>query len=414
MIVVDLALWQAALRLTRRRAWRVLISVFLGVQLTAMVFTIARIEWASHVPKILLLTVMIWHYIALATLLLLVTAGIFIWGVRRMTKHSRREAAAPAANPLAAHALTRREFLGAALLAPPLISTGLGGMALARLDNLRVRRFTLSIPSLPRALDGATIAHLTDVHVGRLMCGDLLRDIVARTNRLRCDLVVMTGDLVDHSLSYLPEAIAMMQAIEAPGGLWMVEGNHDLADDGGEFGRRIRAAGLKLLQDETAVAFVRGHPMQILGLKWMMGMARSLGGRFDHVTAEQLRLLLKQCQPQAFPLLLAHHPHAFDAAASVGLPLTLAGHTHGGQFMLNQRYGLGSVLFRYWSGLYTRGNSHLVVSNGVGTWLPLRINAPAEIVHITLRCPQTAGQGVAGLRAPWMCAGGWYGSTAPV
>jgi predicted MPP superfamily phosphohydrolase len=43
-------------------------------------------------------------------------------------------------------------------------------------------------------------------------------------------------------------------------------------------------------------------------------------------------------------------------------------------------------MFRYWSGLYRRGRSQLVVSNGVGTWLPFRINAPAEIVHLTLRC----------------------------
>lgn len=72
--------------------------------------------------------------------------------------------------------------------------------------------------------------------------------------------------------------------------------------------------------------------------------------------------LLAARNPAAFPILLAHHPHAFDPAAAAGLPLTLAGHTHGGQLMLNAETGFGPMMFRYWSGLYTRAHSHLVAS----------------------------------------------------
>ena len=89
--------------------------------------------------------------------------------------------------------------------------------------------------------------------------------------------------------------------------------------------------------------------------------------------------------PEAFTILLAHHPHAFDRAAAAGIPLTLSGHTHGGQLMLTRNIGAGPLLFKYWSGLYRKGPSALAVSNGVGNWFPLRINAPAEILHLTLR-----------------------------
>jgi hypothetical protein len=85
-----------------------------------------------------------------------------------------------------------------------------------------------------------------------------------------------------------------------------------------------------------------------------------------------------------FPILMAHHPHAFDAAIAEGLPLTLSGHTHGGQIMLTDDIGAGPVLFRYWSGLYRKDGCSLVVSNGVGNWFPLRTHAPAEIMHVTL------------------------------
>ena len=53
--------------------------------------------------------------------------------------------------------------------------------------------------------------------------------------------------------------------------------------------------------------------------------------------------------------------------------------------MLNAETGFGPMMFRYWSGHYTRGDSHLIVSNGVGNWFPLQTRAPAEIIHITLR-----------------------------
>jgi uncharacterized protein len=69
----------------------------------------------------------------------------------------------------------------------------------------------------------------------------------------------------------------------------------------------------------------------------------------------------------------------------VQLPLTLPGHTHGGQLMLNAPAGFGPLMLRYWSGHYTDGDSHLIVSNGVGNWFPLRTRAPAEIIYLTIQ-----------------------------
>jgi hypothetical protein len=286
------------------------------------------------------------------------------------------------------NAPTRREFIGAcAALAPPLFTVGLTGVALAQLNRLRVRCFTLSIPTLPRALDGITLAHVTDIHVSGLTSARVLREMINTTNALRADLVLMTGDLIDYHLADLSEGIALVKVMEGRYGLWTIEGNHDLAVDGGEFERRVKAAGVPFLLDESAVAHVRGYPVQIFGLRWMDGG----GGQRDRVTALQVHHVLKQRQPDAFPILLAHHPHAFDAAVKADLPLTLAGHTHGGEIMFDSQHGAGSAFFRYWSGLYARGRSQLIVSNGIGNWLPIQINAPAEIVHLTLRCAGTHG-----------------------
>ena len=74
-----------------------------------------------------------------------------------------------------------------------------------------------------------------------------------------------------------------------------------------------------------------------------------------------------------------------DPAATAGLPLTLAGHTHGGQLMLTDHIGAGPLRFRYWTGLYRKAAGQLFVCNGVGNWFPLRVNAPCEIVKLTLK-----------------------------
>jgi uncharacterized protein len=153
-----------------------------------------------------------------------------------------------------------------------------------------------------------------------------------------------------------------------------------LIENGLEFERRVKASDIPFLLDESVIVSVRGSPIQLLGLSW----TRARQNR-DQAISLSVRNLLEQRQADVFPILLAHHPHAFDAAAEAEMPLTLSGHTHGGQLMLNERLGFGPALFRYWSGLYTRGESKLVVSNGVGNWFPLRTNAPAEIIHLTLR-----------------------------
>jgi len=387
MLVLDVIWWVAGVRLTKNWLARLAVSVFIAAQIAGLLSFIAgrwwHAGWLRQMPKAALAEVIIWHFFGLAIVLSLAIARFSTWTVRGMARLAgvrRNPPATPVAN---GNALTRREFLGAGLaLTPPLFTVGMTSVALAQLSHFRVRRFTLSIPTLPRALDGVTLAHVSDIHVGTLTRGRVLRDVVNATNAMRADLVLLTGDLINDALADLSEGIALVKAMEGRYGLWMIEGNHDLIENGAEFERRVKAAGVPFLLNESAVAPVRGYPVQFFGLRWMRGDNR----RRDLVTAGWMRELMRQRQPDAFPILLAHHPHAFDAAVEAELPLTLSGHTHGGQLMLNSHVGCGPAMFRYWSGLYARGRSQMIVSNGVGNWFPLRINAPAEIVHVTLRC----------------------------
>jgi uncharacterized protein len=399
LLVVDLLWLTAAVRLLRRARWRpgVLIahSLFVALQFAGLIIVIlARWpEFPFELPRIGTVAVYVWHLLFLPVLLPLMLIGgliglvvAFFRGPKRapimQATHIR-----PLAPAAAAPVMDRRSFLGTvAVLAPPVLSLGLTGIAMRQLEHFRVRRFTIPIVNLPASLDGATIAHVSDMHVGRFTTGEVLHEMTAAVNGLRADIILMTGDLINSSLEELPEAIAAVRRLDAPGGVYTVEGNHDLFQGRVEFERRVKDAGIALLVNETANVTLRGHPVNLLGLRWgAPGFGVTRPQSTDAAIRVSFDQLLAQRNPDAFPILLAHHPHAFDEAVDDGLPLTLAGHTHGGQLMLNEETGFGPMMFRYWSGLYTRVNSHLVVSNGVGNWFPLRVSAPAEVIHITLR-----------------------------
>ncbi len=290
--------------------------------------------------------------------------------------------------PAAASAITRRQMMGrvAAVAVPPMI-VGAGSIgAIAQFGEFRVRRITVRVKGLAPALEGMTIAHLSDFHAGRFMTPPMMRRVVDTTNEMQPDLVVITGDLIDYALRDLPAAIdEVLRLRPANGfrsGVAMCIGNHDLIDSGPEFARQVRAAGIPFLTNSVKTLDLGGRLIQLGAIHWYQK---------ESMTEAAVQFVAKGIDRGAgagqggLPILLAHHPHAFDEAARQGIPLTLSGHTHGGQIMATKDFGAGSMMFRYVSGLYAKDNgSQLVVSNGIGNWFPLRINAPAEILRLTL------------------------------
>ena len=383
MVSLDIIWWIVFARLTNHGVARVIVSIFmLAMMLGLIAIIVARMsrgDWDRLIPKFAVSAIFIWHFIGLG---LLAIIGVLLIPISLGQKILSHRAPAKVETTTESSGWTRRDFFrftGAML--PPIFTFGLTGIAMAQLNNVRVRRFVLPIADLPKELDGVTIAQVSDMHVGRFTKGEVLQKTIRLVNEMHADLVLLTGDLINDALADLDTGLELARQMEARFGVAIIEGNHDLIEDPREFETRVRASGIPFLLDESMIVDVRGVPVQLLGLRW----TRVYGEGRDSAIGAEVRKLLEQRTPDAFPILLAHHPHAFDAAAEAGMPLTLSGHTHGGQLMLNEQLGFGPVMFRYWSGLYQRGASKLIVSNGVGNWFPLRVNAPAEIVHLTLR-----------------------------
>lgn len=396
LVTANVAWWWIADRLARRlpqaRWWRGLTAAFVAVQF-ALVAWILGGRWLSPRadvgPGLVVSTVAyVWQMLVLPIVLIgAVAVGVLAvawWVVRRVRGRGVRPAATvaleavTAVGPAAAEGWTRRKVLKAAVVVAPPLLTGVGvGASLAQLQSFRVRRITVPLANLPWELEGVRIASVSDLHVGTFTVASVLRRVVEATSALNVDLVVMPGDLINNRLSDLSDALDAVVNIQSRHGTFMCIGNHDLIENGPEFVRRAKLR-TGLLVDEAAVVNVRGVPVQVLGLPWTRG---------EEQIGASVRRLAGRVQAGAFPILVAHHPHAFDGAAEAGIPLTFAGHSHGGQLMASENVGFGPWMYRYWSGLYrkpVRDGAALVVSNGVGHWYPVRFGAPAEIIEVTL------------------------------
>lgn len=360
-------------------AWRIGLSLGMVILLSGFGWIILsrREVVIAQIPAELYALVLLWGLIFLPLLAVPSMVGWSVWSLAKRIFFPRKAVAETTEERQEKSKWSRRRVLGALATSLPLLATlGTGAFSLPRITRFRVRNLTVSLKELPEALDGIRIAHITDTHVGKFTRGQVLDQIVATTNSLEADLVLFTGDLIDNSIRDLPIAVRMMQQLKAKSGVFLIEGNHDLFEDAVAFEKGVRDGGITMLRNEVASVQVRGSTVQLLGIVWKHG---------EEEMAEDVDTVSAMRDPAAFPILLAHHPHAFDRAAERGIPLTLAGHTHGGQLMLSQEIGAGPAMFRYWSGLYRKAERALVVGNGTGNWFPLRLNAPAEIIHLTLR-----------------------------
>ncbi len=240
-------------------------------------------------------------------------------------------------------------------------------------QDVVVREKEMSSPLWPREFDGLRIGHVSDFHLGELMPIAKAIDVVQCLGRHQPDLIACTGDVVDLDHVEVEQLMAAMAEISPPLGSFVVLGNHDELHDPEGLVRLAAEAGLTVLRNETARINRNGDALLVAGIDW----ARSAVACSHHVDAA--------CTGGAH-VLLTHNPKAFLRAADLGIPVTLAGHTHGGQIAMKKRPNTNlALLHRRSAGAFETNGSMLYVTNGVGAWFPLRVNCPAEIAILTLR-----------------------------
>lgn len=285
--------------------------------------------------------------------------------------------------------LARRRFLkigASAVAAGPFVLSGYGTLVGRR--RFEIEHFELPIAGLSGALSGFTVVQLTDIHVGPFMPPEELAAYVDAVNRLKPDLIALTGDFVASSPIEAAPCAETLAALKARYGIYACLGNHDAyAGIEEDLSRMFAEKGIRMLRNDAASHRIHDTTLNVLGIDDLRAGDPDLPRALDAAAKDtgEVRLLL------------SHRPEIFPVAAHNGIEVVLAGHYHGGQVKLGPKTANLSVarfLTPYVEGLYhlsrrsTGGakDSVLFVGRGVGiTGVPIRINCPPQIAHLTLK-----------------------------
>lgn len=273
----------------------------------------------------------------------------------------------------------RRNFFKRTAVVVPAV-VGVTGSVAAFQGNseLQLRKLQLSLKDRPEVLKGYKIGQLSDIHLGPFIGMDKLKEMVDAIASEQPNRLVITGDLID-DLGYLDEVADYLDSRvkDFPDGIDYILGNHEYRVDVERVWNRLSQTKMHMYRNSHQLILEGPRPVYLVGVDYHFK---------DDVQEENVRLLdkaMKGMPDNAYPILLAHHPNFIPEAFRRQIPLTLSGHTHGGQINL-WGINLVPVYKPYWKGLYEEQGLFAYVSRGSGHWFPVRVNCAREVTVFTV------------------------------
>jgi len=270
--------------------------------------------------------------------------------------------------------MTRRQFVKRAAVA----SVVLGGVyPFLEAKWCRLTRRTVAIPHLPAAFDGTTVAYLSDVHHGPFVPRAYVRSVVAMTNSLNPDLILLGGDYCHHGTRFVAPVHEDLSLLRGRLGRFAVLGNHDNWDGLEASIAGLADAKIPLLRNSGAWVEKGGNRLRIAGVGDLWTDRVDVPGAIGAAATDRDAVIL-----------LSHNPDVAEHTNDPRIGLILSGHTHGGQVVVP---GYGAPIVpsafgqKYLHGLVQAPHCQVYVSRGVGTVTPpVRLCCRPEVVWITL------------------------------
>lgn len=320
--------WISALTNSQWRAGLQIALIAAALALIAGLFDSLLGHVVSRAPfgKTLITFSRIWIVASLFALIAVKSVGGIEW-VTAAISNLRHGAAINARGGSQFDASRRTLFRYAAFLAgsvPFLAATY--GFAAGRL-RYTVERVDVPVTNLPPELDGLRIAQLSDIHIGDYMPPREIARAVAMANDLSPDISFVTGDFVSSEGDPLDACISELAKLRAPLGVWGCNGNHEIyAGVEDEAERLFQSHGMRLLRARNQVIEHNGGRFNLIGVDYQRD--HMVSGERTGPMLEEITHLVRRDMPN---ILLSHNPNSFPRAAELGIELSLAGHTHGGQ-----------------------------------------------------------------------------------
>jgi hypothetical protein len=234
----------------------------------------------------------------------------------------------------------------------------------------RIVRVDLPVANLPAGLDGYTIAQITDLHVSHVIKRSFVQGVVDEVNKLKPDMIALTGDLVDGSVEQLRDDVAPIAELLAPDGKFFITGNHEYYSGVQQWIDETRRLGFDVLLNEHRLIEKNGAML-------LLGGVTDYSHRHDEHKSDPHKAI-NGAPESDLKILLAHQPLSIYEAEKAGFDYVMSGHTHGGQYF--PYHFLVGLFQPYVAGLHQHGRARIYVSRGTGFWGPqIRIDAPSEI-----------------------------------
>lgn len=241
----------------------------------------------------------------------------------------------------------------------------------AGLKPPQITKLDIAIENLKAPIN---IALLSDLHIGGLMDVAAIVNIVASTNALKPDIIVLLGDIIDAPTANVLDTINTLKALESSHIIYVL-GNHEYFHDVDNILAMMRDFGFSVLVNDS-IALQGAH---------FIGIADMVGYRMRYLEPNLEQAFAKSLDSTLPNILLSHQPKIIDMLQTpFSADLVLSGHTHGGQiFPLQLAILLQQPFLR---GLHTFGeNSQLYITQGAGFWgAPMRLGSHAEITLLHL------------------------------
>lgn len=244
--------------------------------------------------------------------------------------------------------------------------------------NININKKVYRSSKVPSDFEDFRILQITDFHNKKFFRKEFFIKTVIKE---RPDVIFLTGDFVDSRKTDLEVARNTIKELVKVCKVYYILGNHEeRVPNIEEFLKDCEDLGVEVLRDRNVEYNKKNSTINIVGVD-----DPSISGVFS------LRHALKTLKKDnSLNILLSHRPELFDEYVIAGYDLVFTGHTHGGQiripiigalFVPNQ-----GIFPRYDKGQYTKKNTTMIVSSGIGTSvLPIRIFNKPEMVLMELR-----------------------------
>lgn len=277
------------------------------------------------------------------------------------------------------HPFTRRNFLRGVGGGVAFAGGMYGWATVIEPHWVQVNDQTLSLVGLPESLNGKTLVQISDLHIGSTDEAYLMSTIDA-VNTLGGDIIVVTGDIIDHFFPNATDAVGRIFSAMNPGKIATLGclGNHD-------YGRRWSeitvADNVTGAMSDCGVGMLRDQRVDVDGLLFY-GIDDLWGPKF-HAAG-----VMQDADADRDAVCLCHNPDVCDRRVwSNFRGVVLSGHTHGGQckppWMRPPRLPVQNR--RYSAGFYDVGSSRtLYINRGLGYGFRARFNCRPEVTRFTL------------------------------